>query len=60
MTVSSITLTISVGILPYYDIMMMIVDRVFKKFLSLEPWAVSRTAVVYLVFLAIGSILMVV
>lgn len=50
MTASSIVLTISVGILPCYGITMMIIDRVSKKLLFLEPWVVDRAAVVYLVF----------
>ena len=60
MTASSIVLTISVGILPCYGITMMIIDRVSKKLLFLEPWVVDRAAVVYLVFLAIGNVLVVV
>ena len=56
MTASSIVLTISVGILPCYGITMMIIDRVSKKLLFLEPWVVDRAAVVYLVFLAIGNV----
>ena len=60
MTASSTVLTISVGILPCYGITMMIIDRVSKKLLFLEPWVVDRAAVVYLVFLAIGNVLVVV